>query len=493
MQRVFIFGGARGIGYWFARKVLSKHLDKFEVHICDTAMPKTMAPKSDFYWRQVEYKDGFIDDFPEDISDSDILIISVPVSALDNLLDHLKRHIKGGPQVVNFCSVQHDTNNSIMSKLSGKCAVYGLHLLFGPGVSHPAGNNAVVTDLPSHLKNDWVSEFLNLVESSGLYLEYSSSEKHDQMMQILQVGVHYTFFGFAKYLRDQKIDFSELLKYRTLPAGFFLSFMARALAQPKLTYANIQIQSGADATRQQVIDGLTSLHSSILGGATPASVEVELREISDFFRIDDLQEGVAATHAAVQAYELASRQVHDAVGAKKLVGISIPAKDRDDVEVRIGFIDSEKRGSIKFDDRLKHLSESIDGYGYALLRNDASITYFKETHGLSFKKNIYELSKKRFRFLADDYVQQWIRDNVIRARMSFPVIFNRFDAELTRRVEQLVPLSLPYVETLDFGKLFIQDDRTVTGVCFVIYEASVSSAKAREEILQRIDGLVRPA
>ena len=111
--RVFIFGGARGIGYWFARKVLAKHLDRLEVHICDVAMPKTMAPNSDFYWRSIEYIDGFIDDFPEDISDADIIIVSVPVSKLEGLLERPKRHIRGQPQVVNFCSVQHNTNKLI--------------------------------------------------------------------------------------------------------------------------------------------------------------------------------------------------------------------------------------------------------------------------------------------------------------------------------------------------------------------------------------------
>ncbi|MHA6266326.1 hypothetical protein ACXYMP_05615 [Aliiroseovarius sp. CAU 1755] len=490
-SRVFVFGGVRGIGNWFARKVLSKHLDRYEVHICDVAPPKTMEPRSDFYWRTIEYKDGFIDDFPEDISDDDVVILSVPVSKLDGLLSCLRRHIRGRAQIVNFCSVQNETNSLIKRELPEDCVIYGLHLLFGPGVSHPAGNNAVVTDLPSHLRNEHVSEFLEYASSSGLNLEYSSSEKHDEMMQVLQVGVHFTFFGFAKYLADQEIDFSDLLKYRTLPAGFFLSFMARALSQPKLTYANIQLQEGAEESRNQIVAGLTSLNADIKSEATPASLESALRSISEVFKQEDLQEGVAATHAAVQAYEWASRQIHDAVDKSRLIGITLPVKDRDEVEVRIGFIQSEERGTIVFDDRLRRVDDSVEGYSYALLRNDASIAFFKKHHGLAFSKKTYPLSKKRFRFLAENYLTQWIHDNVVRARMSFPVQFVRFDAELVERVEQLIPLSVPYVESLKFDNLFIKPNREVTAVCFVTFEASVSTEQAKEDIMKRIDGLVR--
>ena len=262
-------------------------------------------------------------------------------------------------------------------------------------------------------------------------------------MQVLQVGVHFTFFGFAKYLADQEIDFSELLKYRTLPAGFFLSFMARALSQPKLTYANIQLQEDADRTRDEIVQGLSSLNEMVRSHAVPIELEKELRTISEVFKPEDLQEGVAATHAAVQAYELASRQIHDSVGERRLVGITLPVRDKDEVEVRIGFIETEERGSITVDDRLRLVDEPIDGYGCALLRNDASIEYFKKKHGLSFSKKVYALSKKRFRFLAEDYLSQWIQDNAVRARMSFPVRVLRFDAELVKRLEQLVPLSVP--------------------------------------------------
>ncbi|MEP5630371.1 MAG: hypothetical protein ABJP79_00665 [Tateyamaria sp.] len=488
--RVFLFGGARGIGNWFARKILAKHLDEYEVHICDVAMPKTMAPRSDFYWRTISYKEGFIEGFPEDLSDKDIIILSVPISTLPELLEHLSKHISGRPQVVNFCSVQHDTNSEIKEALSDKCVAYGLHLLFGPGVSHPAGNGGVVTDLASHMRTEHVSRFLEVVASSGLYLEYSSSEKHDDMMQILQVGVHFTFFGFAKYLADHKVDFSELLKYRTLPAGFFLSFMARALSQPKLTYANIQLQDGADEARSRISRSLIDLASEIEQSPSPANAEQTLKQISDYFKREDLQEGVAATFAAVQAHELASRQIHDSVGEQELVGISLPVKDRDEVEVRVGYIQKEERGVVIFDDRLRSISDASEGYSFALLSNEASIEYAKRNFGLAFTQRPYPLSKKRFRFLNSEYLKQWIDDNVVRARLSFPVRFVRFDVDLVGRIEQLVPLMLPYVEHLNFGKLYIQDDRQVSAVCFASFEASVSPEKAKEEILGRVVGLI---
>jgi len=72
-------------------------------------------------------------------------------------------------------------------------------------------------------------------------------------------------------------------------------------------------------------------------------------------------------------------------------------------------------------------------------------------------------------------LNQWIFDNVVRAQLSFPVKFVRFDAELVERVEQLVPLSVPYVERLEFGDLFIRENRQVTAVCYVTYEASLGS------------------
>lgn len=489
--RIFVVGGARGIGFWFARNVLAQHLDRYDVHICDVETPKTVAPNSDFFWFRVEYKDGFIDELPEDIGDSDIIILSVPVSRLDELLGYLSCHISGGPQIVNFSSVQKVTNDQIKLALPGKCRIYGLHLLFGPGVSHPAGNSAVVTDLESHMRDDHVADFLGLTSSSGLFLEYSSAEKHDEMMQILQVGVHFTFFGFAQYLADRGIDFSELLKYRTLPAGFFLSFMARALSQPKLTYANIQLQDGGSDARKGIIDAMSKLDQAVSLSVAPKEVEAHLRGVSDAFKPDDLLEGVAATQAAIKAYELASRQIHDAVETEKIVGISVASQTKSGSDIRIGFVASEQRGAIEFDDRLRLLAEEIDGYSYALLRNEASITYFA-SKGLNFSEKIYPLSKKRFRFLPEDYVSQWIRDNVARATMSFPVSFIRFDPEAVSRLEQVVPLASRHLETVTFGKLFIRDDRVVTAVCFVEFESAISSEQARVEVLIHTKGVLVP-
>ena len=74
--------------------------------------------------------------------------------------------------------------------------------------------------------------------------------------------------------------------------------------------------------------------------------------------------------------------------------------------------------------------------------------------------------------------------------MSFPVKLTRFDADMMQRIEQLIPLTLPFVESLEFGSLFIQEDRQVTAVCFVLFEASVTSESATEEIMQRLNGLV---
>jgi prephenate dehydrogenase len=487
--RIFLFGGAKGIGYWFAIKVLLKNIDRYEVHLCDVETPVVIAPNSPFFWFRVTYSDGFISNLPEDISGRDIIILSVPVSKLEELLKHLRKHISGGPQIINFASVQNATNTAIRSHSSSECAVYGLHLLFGPGVSHPAGNNAVVTDLGDHADRREVKDFLKLLSDSGLYLEYSSAQKHDEMMQVLQVGVHFTFFAFAKYLSDQSIDFSELLKYRTLPAGFFLSFMARALSQPKLTYANIQLQDGADVARHNILSSFETLGSTLAGSRDPKTTEEVLRSISDSFRLEDLQEGVAATQAAVQAYELASRRIHDSVLTHELVGLSLATPDSDQPDIRIGYVTSEERGAINFENRLVQLNAPIHGFTFALFRNDASVENFRE-QGLNFKPTQVKLSKKRFRFLTQEYTLQWIRDNVARVRVSFPVKFHRFDPEILSRLKELLPLTIPSIDSVDFGKLFVgEEDLKVRAVCFVLFDGTVRTADVRSSILSAISSV----
>lgn len=485
--RIFLFGGAKGIGNWFATRILLAKVELFDIYLCDVATPRTIPPGSPFYWQIVDYKDGTLADFEQRIESQDIIILSVPISALHKLVDHLKKHISGSPQVVNFSSVQGTTNSLIASELPSSCAVYGLHMLFGPGVSHPAGNNAVITDLGKNENRDDVKEFLKIVSDSGMFLEYTSSQKHDDMMQILQVGIHFTFFGFANYIMKSQIDFSELLKYRTLPAGFFLSFMARALSQPKLTYANIQLQAGADEARTSIISALEELHSGMKSTLNPEKIEETLRNIANYFKPDDLQEGVAATQVAVQATELASRQLHDAVKEQRLVGLSTINDRTEHLEIRIGYILSEKRGYIEFDNRLKEISP-IDGYNFVLFRTNASVEHFKK-HGLQFRKDIVKLSKKKVSFLTPEYIEQWIRDNVARARTSFPITFFRFEPEVVKRLQELIPLKLPSIEQIQFDKFYFDDDMNVNAVCYVVFDATVSALEIKTKVLTAISSV----
>ena len=118
----------------------------------------------------------------------DLLILSVPVTSIDSVLDRMRPHLKRPTILCDVGSVKVMPMKSMLDRYDGP--VVGTHPLFGPVI--PEGFTPKVAVMPGRESDAQAATRVSeLFEACGYSCFASTAEEHDRAMAIIQ-GLNFT-------------------------------------------------------------------------------------------------------------------------------------------------------------------------------------------------------------------------------------------------------------------------------------------------------------
>jgi len=121
---------------------------------------------------------------------ADLIVLAVPISAVERVCRDMARLLKPGQVVVDTCSVKEKPVKIMLRELPEEVQILGTHPLFGPD----SGKNGIaglkITVCPVRIDPDRYQAVLRYLKSLGLVTLETTAEEHDRQIARTQAVFH---------------------------------------------------------------------------------------------------------------------------------------------------------------------------------------------------------------------------------------------------------------------------------------------------------------
>ena len=246
-MKIGIIGGTRGLG-----RTIAWYLKDFEYDV-------TVTGRDDIVGKQVSKDLGikYSSDNKKIVQNSDIVIISVPISSTEGVIEKLAPFMKEGTLMIDVTSVKEGP-----SKKMQECSKEGVefiptHPVFGPRTTDLKGQIIVLTPIE---KGKWYPKVYKFLEDKGMRIVETTAGHHDDMMGIVQVLTHFSYISTASAIERLKVDIKDTENYESPIYNLMIDTIARIVSQnPYLTYSIQHENKKGNKIRQALFDSMSEL------------------------------------------------------------------------------------------------------------------------------------------------------------------------------------------------------------------------------------------
>ena len=168
----------------------------------------------------------------------DVVMVSVPIDATLGVIAAVAPVL--APDQL-FCDLTSLKAGPVEAMRRSPAPAVGLHPLFGPGVETIAGQTVAVT--PATATRDEYSPLLAVLERAGTRLAFTTPERHDELMAVVQGLAHALSLVMAGAVRVLGADLDELLQFTSPIYRIEFGLVGRLLAQDPALYGPILRQN----------------------------------------------------------------------------------------------------------------------------------------------------------------------------------------------------------------------------------------------------------
>jgi len=135
--------------------------------------------------RGISHAAGF-----ENVARSDLLLLTVPISALRRLCCRLSPLLSPGQVVVDACSVKSNPVRWMLEELPPQVQVVGTHPLFGPDSGKEGIAGLKIAVCPVRVEPGDYDQILRFLQSRELVVIETTPEEHDRQIAQSQAVFH---------------------------------------------------------------------------------------------------------------------------------------------------------------------------------------------------------------------------------------------------------------------------------------------------------------
>ncbi len=249
-MRVAILGGTGAMGRFLARELAR---DGHEIVITGSSPDRA---------RRAARELG-VEAAPDNVTavrDADVVIVSVPISVTERVIEEVGPHVPEGALLTDVTSVKVRPVRAMLEHAREGTHVLGTHPLFGPTVPSLRGQTVILT--PTERSGPWTRRVRRYLERKGANVVVCTPEEHDRAMALVQCLTHFVLLGaglaIGDLLPELELDPDELASpvYR-----LFIDVIGRVMGQDPRLYAEIQsFNPYAEWARERVLHALHRIH-----------------------------------------------------------------------------------------------------------------------------------------------------------------------------------------------------------------------------------------
>ena len=146
-------------------------------------------------------KDGL-----DSAKDSDVVIVSVPISLTQTILERCDRICKKDALIFDVASVKSPFTKCL-KEMAERRRVCSVHPMFGPSARSLLGRNVVVCDCGCQ---GAVAEATAMFDNDCSKMIFTTVERHDELMAYVLAFAHASNITFLAALRESGIPFEDL-------------------------------------------------------------------------------------------------------------------------------------------------------------------------------------------------------------------------------------------------------------------------------------------
>jgi prephenate dehydrogenase len=193
----------------------------------------------------------------EDAGDFDIVVLSVPIDAINETAARAGCRMKPGSLLMDLSSLKKGPMAAMLCHAPPGVEVLGVHPLFGPDTDTLAGRNVVL--VPSDRSSRWLPVIRGMFENAGASVAIAPAEEHDTKMAIVQGLTHFMYIAWGEALERLGVRQDELQAFQTPVYGVTREMAGRVLSQSPELYALIQSGEAVQPVRAAFLESCENL------------------------------------------------------------------------------------------------------------------------------------------------------------------------------------------------------------------------------------------
>ena len=334
-MKIGIIGGTRGLG-----KTIAWYLKDFDFDVTVTGRDSIVGKKV-----SEELGIKYSDDNKKIVQNSDIVIVSVPISSTESVIEELAPFMKEGSLMMDVTSVKEGPSKKMHECLNEGVEFIPTHPVFGPRTTDLRGQIIVLTPIE---KGEWYPKVYKFLEDKGMRIVETTAAHHDDMMGIVQVLTHFSYISTASAIEKLKVDIRDTENYESPIYNLMIDTIARIVSQnPYLTYSIQHENKRGERIRQALFDSMSELKDALSREDEEEFVEIALKATK---HMGDIQAALGRSDKAINAiteeYNILIQSIGSEVGLKHIYSDTIHIGTLKEIDVDFLYLEDDN-GKVK--------------------------------------------------------------------------------------------------------------------------------------------------
>lgn len=334
-MKIGIIGGTRGLG-----KTVAWYLKDFDYDVTITGRDAIIGKKV-----SEELGIKYSDNNKKIVQESDIVIISVPISSTESVIEELGPFMKEGSLMLDVTSVKEGPSEKMKECLGEGVEFIPTHPVFGPRTTDLKGQIIVLTPLE---KGKWYPRVYKFLEEKGMRIIETTPEHHDDMMGVVQVLTHFSYISTASAIEKLQVNIKDTQDYESPIYNLMIDTIARIVSQnPDLTYSIQHENKRGEKIRQALFDSVSELKDALTNEDENEFIDIALRATK---HMGDIQAALGrsdkAINALTQEYNILLQSIGEEVGLKHIYSDTIHVGKIKEIDLDFLYLEDEN-GKVK--------------------------------------------------------------------------------------------------------------------------------------------------
>jgi prephenate dehydrogenase len=230
-MRITVVGGCGSMGKWIVSQL--QQAGGVQVTVAD---PDEIEASRMVETMRIEYEK----DNRKAASESDIVIVSVPVEATPSVIAEVAPCMKQGTLLIDVASVKTEAVSAMLKHAPPGVELVSIHPMFGPRVRSVKGQVVILIPVRT---GRWFSLVKRFLEEKGAEVVETTVQNHDRMVSIVQGLTHFASMVFAGVIRDMNVDLKQTRRFSSPVYNALLPIVYRVICQNPELYAQLQVHN----------------------------------------------------------------------------------------------------------------------------------------------------------------------------------------------------------------------------------------------------------